>query len=92
MYKDAKFHSAEQLYQYKRAERANNKSLALDILMTRVPVECKSLSKDLPEDRNTDIQIMREVIELKFRKEPFKSELTKTGEATLMECNPYDKF
>ena len=56
------------------------------------PVECKALAKYIPENREADIKSMREVIALKFTKEPFRTELMKIGNATLLECNPHDKF
>ena len=92
LYKGAKFTCAEQLYHYKRAERINDQSLALEILLAKDPADCKGLAKQIPEDRCMDLKIMREVIAMKFASEPFKTELKKTGNAKLMECNPYDSF
>ena len=91
-YKNMQFSSSEQLCQYRRAEKAHDHSLALDILLAADPADCKNMSKHIPEDRNNDLQIMREVIALKFAKKTFRLELTNTGQSNLIECNPYDRF
>ena len=77
IYKGAKFTSAEQLYHYRRAEDINDQYLALEILLAKDPTDCKLLAKRIPEDRNVDLRIMREVIDMKFAMEPFKTELKK---------------
>ena len=92
LYKGKRFTSSEQLYQYRRAENTKDESLAWEILLANDPVDCKTLAKRIPENRSKDLELMREVIELKFAKDPFKCELKKTGTAALIECNPYDTF
>ena len=91
-YKGSKFSCAEQLYHYKRAEKANDPSLALEIMLAHDPIDCKALSKRIPANQTSDIQLMREVIQMKFENETFKNELRKTGKATILECNPHDQF
>ena len=91
-YKDKRFSSAEQLYQYRRAENVNDRSLAIEILLANDPADCKALAKHIPEDRERDLGIMRDIVEQKFSQAPFKLELQKTGTSELMECNPYDRY
>ena len=91
-YKGIHFHSAEQLYHYKRAEELGNQTLAFDIAMTEDPAECKQLTKDIPRDNERDNRIMRTVILQKFSIPKFRTFLKATGTAELIECNPYDRY
>ena len=55
-------------------------------------MDSKRLAKDIEPEKDRDLRIMREVIEMKFSKEPFKKELVNTKNAELIECNPHDRF
>lgn len=86
------FKSAEQLYHFKRAQMTNNESLAIAIALSLDPLDSKRLAKDIEPEKDRDLRIMREVIEMKFSKDTFKKELVNTKKAELIECNPHDRF
>ena len=92
LYNGTRFSNAEQLYHYIRAKNAKDESLAFEIMLSTDPVGCKSLAKRIPQDQKKDLQVMKEVIDLKFSNDNFRHELEKTGTAKLIECNPHDRF
>ena len=91
-YKNEHFSSADQLYHYMRAERADKPSLAVEILLCSDPVDCKALGRQVPADRNKDVDTMKTVISLKFSHSKFKDQLKKSGDLEQIECNPHDFF
>ena len=91
-YKSMVFHSAEQLYQYQRALASGNQTLGLEIKLASDPADCKHLAKEIPDDRNRDMQIMKSVLSQKFALPKFKEALLKTGKSDILECNPHDLY
>ena len=91
-YNDFLFSSAEQLYHFKRAEAINHHSLAVEISLAKDPVDCKHISKHIPEDRDRDMQIMQSVLRQKFALPRFRDYLAKTGKLAVIEANPHDAF
>ena len=60
-FKDTHFSSAEQLFQYKRAEELGQYPLALEIAMTDNPADCKHLAKDIPRDIESQFSLYRSI-------------------------------
>ena len=92
IYKGQTFRSAEQLYHFRRAEESGDMTLAVELLMTNDPAECKHLARRIPEDRDRDVKIMKTVLEQKFALARCKEFLLKTGKLNLTESNPYDAY
>ena len=87
---------SEQFYQYKKAQYANNMSIADQIMKTSDPADHHRLGKKLhlPDDQwNTIIsqQVMEEGLTAKFDQNVgLRQKLLDTGNKLLVECNQYD--
>ena len=88
----------EQYYCHQKAKYFGDNETAERILSETDPALQKKLSrsiKDVDENkwRSRNLDIMRTGLLAKFRQNPeLKSFLINTGEATLAECNPTDRF
>lgn len=91
------FSSAEQAFQFFKADRRGDRDTAGRILRESHPVVIKRLARHLAprneQEERTDLDIMYAVVKNKFQQNTVLREaLLQTTNLDIVECNPYDKF
>ena len=96
MYKGKKFHSSEQVYQYRKAEVLDDQVTMKDILLADTALESKRLGDKLKENehwRSIQNNIMTATLRLKFNQNAkLKDFLKQITEKTIAEASPSDLY
>lgn len=95
--KGIKFDSSEKAFMYSKAMLFEDKEIAVQILKSKSPKECKKLGRKV---RGFDEKLWNEkrekymkiILNAKFRSsEKLKNKLLSTGDKIIVECSPFDK-
>ena len=98
VYNGIKFNSVEQCFQYQKVMTTRDKKLADQILCEKDPKQQYYLAKNVkPDEANwneqTSKEVMKSVVKAKFEQNPtLKSDLLKTDDKVIIECNPHNHF